>query len=294
MGTGRRATFGPLRHRGGAVGDRRRTGLRDAAGPDRGVRRRPDRCRDRSDHPARLRRPGRHGPRRTLRPDHGRRRSRPRTRRRGRAVARRGRRHAHHRHPRLRRPRPRPGAQPCPPPGHEIAVHGYHHRPLLLRGPRATYDDLARDAVADVTGRPPALFRPPYGDDEHHRPSGLPPPGVAPGAVDLLGRGLARAGHPSVRRGHRPAGPARRRHHPAPRLRLHLRHRLLAHHLRALPRILDACQARGRQVGPLREHGAPGLPGTVLSAGRPSPPANGRAVQEGPWATAQRGDAVGS
>ncbi len=41
--------------------------------------------------------------------------------------------------------------------GHEIAVHGWLHRPLLLRGPRATHDDLARarDTVGDLTGRPP-------------------------------------------------------------------------------------------------------------------------------------------
>lgn len=48
---------------------------------------------------------------------------------------------------------------------HEIAIHGRHHRPLPMRGPRAAYDDPARtrDAVADVTGRLPVLFRPPYG-----------------------------------------------------------------------------------------------------------------------------------
>lgn len=49
--------------------------------------------------------------------------------------------------------------------GHEVAVHGWLHRPLLLRGPRATYDDFrrARDTVAAITGRQPTLFRPPYG-----------------------------------------------------------------------------------------------------------------------------------
>ncbi|MFJ2188731.1 polysaccharide deacetylase family protein [Kitasatospora sp. NPDC087861] len=49
--------------------------------------------------------------------------------------------------------------------GHEIAIHGWLHRPLLLRGPRATHDDLARarDAVGSIIGAPPRLFRPPYG-----------------------------------------------------------------------------------------------------------------------------------
>ncbi|MGX4691565.1 hypothetical protein [Streptomyces sp. JNUCC 63] len=43
----------------------------------------------------------------------------------------------------------------------EIAVHGWLHRPLLLRGPWATYDGLA--SVGDLTGRTPTLFRPPAG-----------------------------------------------------------------------------------------------------------------------------------
>jgi peptidoglycan/xylan/chitin deacetylase (PgdA/CDA1 family) len=49
--------------------------------------------------------------------------------------------------------------------GHEVAVHGYDHRCLLARGPRATYTDLARarDIIAAATGEPPRWFRPPYG-----------------------------------------------------------------------------------------------------------------------------------
>src|SRR5258706_9126395 len=49
--------------------------------------------------------------------------------------------------------------------GHEVGLHGYDHRCLLWRGPRATYDDLARgrDAIAAVTGSVPRWFRPPYG-----------------------------------------------------------------------------------------------------------------------------------
>ncbi len=49
--------------------------------------------------------------------------------------------------------------------GHEIAVHGYEHRCLLLCGPRATYDDLARarDVTGPATGAPVRWFRPPYG-----------------------------------------------------------------------------------------------------------------------------------
>jgi peptidoglycan/xylan/chitin deacetylase (PgdA/CDA1 family) len=49
--------------------------------------------------------------------------------------------------------------------GHDIALHGYFHRCLLVRAPVATYDDLARgrDLVAEATGRQPRWFRPPYG-----------------------------------------------------------------------------------------------------------------------------------
>jgi len=49
--------------------------------------------------------------------------------------------------------------------GHEIGLHGYHHRCLLFRPPAATYDDLARgrDLLGEVLGRPPVWFRPPYG-----------------------------------------------------------------------------------------------------------------------------------
>jgi len=49
--------------------------------------------------------------------------------------------------------------------GHEVGVHGFDHRYLTLRGPRATRSDLVRatDLITDVTGKRPTLFRPPYG-----------------------------------------------------------------------------------------------------------------------------------
>ncbi|MER6983196.1 polysaccharide deacetylase family protein [Streptomyces carpinensis] len=146
--------------------------------------------------------------------------------------------------------------------GHEIAVHGWHHRPLLVRGPRATYDDLARarDAVADVTGRPPALFRPPYGvmTTAAHlacRRLGLAPVLWTCWGEDWRRRATPRSVTDTVLRDLRGGGT------------------ILLHDsdctsatgswrttLRALPHVLDACRTHGWQVGPLREHEVPGLP----------------------------------
>ena len=49
--------------------------------------------------------------------------------------------------------------------GHEIGVHGWDHRCLLRRSPRATHRDLeaTRDLLHRITGTVPRWFRPPYG-----------------------------------------------------------------------------------------------------------------------------------
>ncbi|PSK58370.1 Peptidoglycan-N-acetylglucosamine deacetylase [Micromonospora sp. MH33] len=49
--------------------------------------------------------------------------------------------------------------------GHEVAVHGWRHDNLLLRGPVATVRDLARarSLITAVTGATPRFLRPPYG-----------------------------------------------------------------------------------------------------------------------------------
>jgi peptidoglycan-N-acetylglucosamine deacetylase len=49
--------------------------------------------------------------------------------------------------------------------GHELALHGYEHRRLAWRGPRDSYDDLARGCavMVDMLGAPPPWRRPPNG-----------------------------------------------------------------------------------------------------------------------------------
>lgn len=141
--------------------------------------------------------------------------------------------------------------------GHEIAVHGWRHRPLLLRGPRATHDDLARarDTVADITGRPPRLFRPPYGvmTTAAHlatRRLNLTPVLWTCWGEDWRSRATPDSVYRTVTADLRGGGT------------------LLLHDsdctsapgawrsaLGALPRILDTCAQRGLAVGPLREHG---------------------------------------
>ncbi|MFD5080471.1 polysaccharide deacetylase family protein [Streptomyces sp. NPDC058371] len=143
--------------------------------------------------------------------------------------------------------------------GHEIALHGWEHRMLLLRGPRSTYDDLARarDTVAALTGEAPRLFRPPYGvmTTSAHvaaRRLGLTPTlwtcwgedwraGATPGTVhhtvtaDLRGGGTILLHDSDCT--------------SAPGSWLNT--------LGALPRILDTCRQRSLRVGSLKDHGAP-------------------------------------
>ncbi|MQY35973.1 hypothetical protein SRB17_39690 [Streptomyces sp. RB17] len=143
--------------------------------------------------------------------------------------------------------------------GHEIGIHGWLHRPLLLRGPRATYDDFARarDTVASITGRQPTLFRPPYGvmSTAAHlaaRRLGLTPVLWTCWGEDWTARATPESVHRTVTRDLDGGGT------------------ILLHDsdctsapgawhaaLGALPRILDTCAERGFEVGRLRDHGRP-------------------------------------
>jgi peptidoglycan/xylan/chitin deacetylase (PgdA/CDA1 family) len=143
--------------------------------------------------------------------------------------------------------------------GHEIGVHGWAHRYLTLRGPRAAADDLRRatDVIAQATGTRPRLFRPPYGVLSGPglvaaRRLGLTPvlwgargrewsPGATPDSVGASLAGQLRGGvtvllHDSDCTS--PPGSARAA-------------------LGALPGLLDECAGRRLTVGPLRDHGLP-------------------------------------
>ena len=76
--------------------------------------------------------------------------------------------------------------------GHEIGVHGFDHRYLTVRGPRATRSDLTRatDLIADVTGTRPRLFRPPVRRADRPGPADRARTRADSGAVGLLGPGV--------------------------------------------------------------------------------------------------------
>ncbi|MFY1672774.1 polysaccharide deacetylase family protein [Plantactinospora sp. WMMB334] len=151
--------------------------------------------------------------------------------------------------------------------GHEVAVHGWGHRNLLLRGPRATYRDLARthELIGAVTGRVPRFFRPPYGVLSAAalvaaRRLGLTPvlwtcwgrdwtrSATRASVLDTLLDGLGGGGTVLLHDSDCTSAPGAWRAS-----------------LAALPYLLDECLHRGWQVGPLGEHGraGPGRPGPV-------------------------------
>jgi peptidoglycan-N-acetylglucosamine deacetylase len=143
--------------------------------------------------------------------------------------------------------------------GHEIAVHGYRHWCLLARGPRATYDDLARarDVISHAADQPVSWFRPPYGVLTGATLIAARRVGLTPVLWTAWGRDWsARATPDSVFR----------------TVTADLRGggTILLHDsdvtsapgswrntLGAVPRLLTTCQERGLQVGTLAEHGIP-------------------------------------
>jgi peptidoglycan/xylan/chitin deacetylase (PgdA/CDA1 family) len=140
--------------------------------------------------------------------------------------------------------------------GHEVAVHGWDHRCLILRGERAAYAGLVRtcDLIGEVTGTHPRWFRPPYGVLPATSVRAARRAELTPVLWTAWGRDWEAAATPaSVRR----------------RVRSRLRGggTILLHDsdctsaprswtatLEALPAIVQDCRDRGWRVGPLAEH----------------------------------------
>jgi peptidoglycan/xylan/chitin deacetylase (PgdA/CDA1 family) len=141
--------------------------------------------------------------------------------------------------------------------GHELGVHGYQHRYLVLRSPGAIQDDLsrARDVIAEASGTQPRLFRPPYGVLStaalvHARRLRLSPvlwtawgrewvPGSTPDMVyATLTRDLSGGGTVLLHDSDCTSPPGSWRAA-----------------LGALPMLLDECDRRGLRAGPIADHG---------------------------------------
>jgi len=141
--------------------------------------------------------------------------------------------------------------------GHEIGVHGWEHRYLPWRGPRATADDLSRatELIDSVTGTRPRLLRPPYGVLSGSALIAARNLGLTPVLWGTWGREWTPGATPASVYAQLSA-------------RLHGGVTVLLHDsdctsppgswraaLGALPLLLDECDRRGLAVGPLGEHG---------------------------------------
>jgi peptidoglycan/xylan/chitin deacetylase (PgdA/CDA1 family) len=141
--------------------------------------------------------------------------------------------------------------------GHEVAVHGWSHRNVLVRNPKAIYDDLAAtyDLVADVTGTQPRWYRPPYGVLSWPALSAVQRLGLTPVLWTSWGWDWsARATSASVSR------TVIRDLRGGATILLHDSDRYAAlgswrATLGAVPSLLNECEHRELTVGPLREHG---------------------------------------
>lgn len=159
--------------------------------------------------------------------------------------------------------------------GHEIGVHGYEHRYLTMRWPHAVRSDLIRAAevIGNATGVMPRLFRPPYGVLSGPallavRELGLTPvlwgacgrewtPGattqsILRSVVSDLGGGVTVLLHDA-----QPPG-------------------IWQAVLAAVPLVLDECESRGLAVGPVGEHGIPGVSPSGLPSAFAGPAASHR------------------
>ncbi len=146
--------------------------------------------------------------------------------------------------------------------GHEIALHGYTHRMLLLRGYASTRDDITRghDLVAEVTGTAPRWYRPPYGVLTTSAQVTAQRLGMRTVLWTTWGRDWATTTTPdSVQ------SLVQRDLHGGGTILLHdsdctSKPEAWRSTLCAVPRLLDTINANGWRVGPLRDHGLSGGP----------------------------------
>jgi peptidoglycan-N-acetylglucosamine deacetylase len=139
--------------------------------------------------------------------------------------------------------------------GHEVAVHGFEHRYLPLRGPAATWSDLTRatELITNVTGTSPGFFRPPYGVLSGPSLLAVRQLGLTPVLWGSWGREWdAGATGDSVLRtllGGLDGGVTVLLHDSD-----RVKPAISAGALAALPSLLDECEQRGLRVGPMGEH----------------------------------------
>jgi peptidoglycan/xylan/chitin deacetylase (PgdA/CDA1 family) len=140
--------------------------------------------------------------------------------------------------------------------GHEVAVHGWNHRCLLLKGPHRTRAELrtARDIIENTTGVRPRWFRAPYGVFSTSsllaaRSLGLTPVLWSAWGFDWTKRATGTSVRRRVLKDLDGGGT----------ILLHDSDIAAAPQawrstLDALPHVLDECVRRGLEVGPLRDH----------------------------------------
>ncbi|MEV6610852.1 polysaccharide deacetylase family protein [Kutzneria sp. NPDC051319] len=140
--------------------------------------------------------------------------------------------------------------------GHEIAVHGWEHRMLVLRGPLGTRDDITRayEYIGEVTGVVPRWYRPPYGVLSTTAVLTARTLGLTPVLWTSWGRDWEKSANPdsvyaTVAKGLRGGGTVLLHDSDCTSVP-----GSWAATLGALPRILAECDHRGLKVGPLRSH----------------------------------------